>query len=247
MNEGYFQYKKNKHILNTYYDKITDESIGEFTPSDKNVYLAQFKEYEITETIALDTESYVFFSRIFLNKIATMLNYLLCPSEYQAISNDFGEHKKYFLNKSNINKEYTNLLNKTYIWYDQYLVFYRNKVIQHSSTLNNTYMSTYEGNIKIGKMVGVREIPKEDIIELKNIKNQLENKFKDLQITNNPTMMLDGIIDKIIEESIPLEENDRNYIASIISRVGINVDPLIIAKYLDQFVIDTSSLFINKN
>ena len=243
LNEGYSHYKKNKQLLNSYDEKIKDETIGPSTPSDKNVYLAYIIEYEITKTLALDTESFIFFSRIFLNKLATMLNYLFCPDNYQTLSNDFQVHKNYFLNNGNINKDYTTLLSKIYVWYDQYLVIYRNKVIQHSSTLNNTYMSNYEGEIQLGKMLGIREIPKEDISQLNKIKNKLEKKFKDLKITNNQTMMLDDLIAKIVKESISLEQQDLDYISSLISKVGMNINPSIIAQSLDRFVIDTSSLF----
>jgi hypothetical protein len=231
LNESYSNYRKNKHFLNSYFNKITNESIGEFTPSDKSFYLAQIKEYEITKILALDTESFVFFSRIFLNKVATVLNYLLCPDSYKTISNDFKAHKKYFLNNDSINKDYTNLLSKVYLWYDQYLVLYRNKVIQHSSTLNNTYLSTFEGDIQLGKMVGVREIPKDDIKKLKDIKNKLENKFKDFKITDNQAIMLDELIDMVVKKAIPFEQQDLEYISSLISKVGMNVNPSLIAKY----------------
>jgi DNA-binding MltR family transcriptional regulator len=107
-------------------------------------------------------------------------------------------------------------------------------------------LSTFEGDIQLGKMLGVREIPKDDIKKLKDIKNKLENKFKDFKITDNQAMMLDELIDMVVKKTIPLEQQDLEYITSLISKVGMNVNPSLIAKYLDQFIIDTSSLFKNK-
>ncbi len=207
-----------------------------------------FKKHSyIMNEIQLDQESFIVFSKIFLDKLGILVEKLIGIKSSNYL-NSFTDHKKWFIENDKFNPQYSRLL-KDLHWYDQFLDVMRSKIIEHGGkAICPIYKININGEIcyrrKRGERLGFLSEKEKTKIHNMIIKyGKINKNIKNIPI--NPAMMLDEFMKLILENNIKLEHDDLKTLGEVVKNAGGTIDAIILAKHLRKFLDDIAMLFIN--
>ena len=199
-----------------------------------------------TQTIMqLDFESFIMFSRIFMDKVAKLIEQMIKSSNGKN-SENFGQHKEWIKEHKEIHPEYSKYLEEKTYWYERDLRLYRNKVVVHSGTLTSgTSVSVHTG-VGFIRSVGVSPLRGENKETFLIIKREYEKRDPRLKILENDYEMLTDFVLAIAKHDIRLDGSHLEKLSNIVQTSGVNVsvDYLeSIAKHIEDFLQETASIF----
>lgn len=197
---------------------------------------------EIMTKIQLDQESFIVFSQILLNKLGILVEKLVNARSESNYAHSFSKHKEWFI-KNNINPRYSQILKQLH-WYDQFLNFMRNKIIEHGSALSPMVTTTRYGIRYHRKKQTFGVLSDKDQMNLRMLIQKYGlNDEKIRNINPNPYMMLDEFVEVVLENNIELETDDLRKLGEIVKNSGCILDAVLLAKHLTKFLNDVAALF----
>jgi predicted DNA binding CopG/RHH family protein len=229
-----------------------DIRIREIPPSSKNydneAASLWLRQIELVNILQHDVRSFIVTARVIMDKLAKIITKLLgrSPGKGQKVS--FTRHKeglpKYYPDIYHVYLDF--LQNRTY-WYEQELLLLRDKVLVHGNTFITPWGVSLEKGVIIMKrseLVGV--LKEEDYKDLLDIKRKYEDKYSNLTVTENSSLMLDEFLQQSRRLNIKWDKADLNKITDIVSSFGIMIDEDYlesIAHHLEDFMKEVAFIF----
>ena len=192
-----------------------------------------FIQYEQMLTVLqCDIEAFIVFARIFLDKVGKLVEALIkSPNR----TNNFWEHKKFFIERTDLNSAYSRLLKDETNWYAQDLLLWRNEILVHGNTLSTGCLVSPSRGIRFIKSIGLFPISDKDKARFYKIKEKYKQQYPDLKITENPYTMVEEFREEIAKHNIKIDRHDLVELGKIVSNKGTSLDILQIARQLKDF------------
>lgn len=254
---AYMDYRQYLEYLAIIWNRINSESreIGVYHTktlkalSEENLYewkSLMTKQNRIQRILLCDFETFIIFSRRFMDKVARLNVLLIEIPKGKHPPESFTDHKTWFLKESQIHPEYSEfLLNKTH-WYERDLLMYRDKVIGHGGTLTTgVSVSPYTG-VGLLKTYGISPLQGQDKESFLQIKRHYENRYPGMNIPENDYEILNDFLREIRKREIRLDSPHLEKIGWIIKRSSIHVDTEYlesIARNIEEFLHVCASIF----
>jgi len=201
------------------------------------------KQAIFAKSIQRDTESFILFMRILLDKVAVLVELLMNINRH-SLHSSFTDHKKYFMTNRNHNPEYSRLLDDTH-WYDQYFLVIRDKVLEHGKQWHSWLKPTDNDLIHIlmGKEYGL--LKAKDQSELERIVSKYSPQYyQDIRnIQALPLSDIPVLIHKILLENNRMQKSDLDILCNIILHTGSAVRVPLMAEKLNLFLSRIASIF----
>jgi|GEM_PF-5052998 hypothetical protein len=238
-------YDRLKNDYNDYKSGLTQASeIFKSSGTGSHMLPITEKLANIAKSIQLDTESYILFTRILLDKVAVLVELLINHPNKHELHHSFSDHKKYFIKYRRYNPKYSHLLDGMY-WYDQYFLVIRDKVLQHGNQRHSWLKPTPDDLIHIlmGKNWGQLTAKNKSGLE-RIVKKYSPQYSQDVgNIEALPLSDVPVLIHKILLENDRMVENDLPVLYRIVQNTGsaVRVPPL--AEKLNRFLSNIASIF----
>lgn len=203
--------------------------------------------FTLQRAIQLDTQSYIVFMRILLDKLGILMELLIGHPNDNSHNTSFSKHKKYFSNPENrsYNKKYSDLLTRMY-WYDQYFVLIRDKLVQHGRQWHSYFHRTDNGFaiLLIGKYYGF--LKGIDKTEFEKIVEKYAPSYHStvMNVDELPIVDIAILMTKILKDSEKMESKDLQSLGHIIQKTGASIEIPPIAKKLRDFLSETRSILV---
>lgn len=233
LQQDYGMYEKRVQMM----ANLTEEERG-------SIEICQHLSHSIgdaEQTAFLDTESLIIFSRILLDKIGYMVEYLIKPDE-QLNNDGFTNHKKFFTSHTSYNSEYSAYLKDKTGWYDILLTHTRNKLIVHSRKGMTRGSRLSQDGLALSKKSHTFSFRDEDVAALRTLQRKYGIKSRDITTHDS----LEEILQYFLTGNLVLENDDIVTLGRIVRESGgeIFAEPLI--KHIQKFIEDVASIIEGK-
>jgi hypothetical protein len=196
----------------------------------------------IGKSIQLDSESYILFVRILLDKVGLLVELVLNNPNKYSLHQSFTKHKEYFIKNRQYNSKYSKLLEEMY-WYDQYLLLIRDKVVQHGR-VRHAWLKPDEKPVHLlmGENFGLLSDKRK--AELVTIVEKYAPRYvPEIKDLNLPLSEISVVMDKVLNDSARMEDGDLKKLQAIVQLTGAAVYVPELAKKLDQFLKGIALIF----
>jgi hypothetical protein len=200
----------------------------------------------LMNVLQFDVEAFILFARIFMDKVGQLIEKLVNIPQGRQPGKSFTAHKKYFIRHRSIHPAYSDLLQNEIHWYEQELLFLRDRIFAHGEPLFTATAITPDSGVSFRRMAGTFRLKDYNKKKLLPVIAKYEKRYPDLKITRNEFGMLDDFLQQIREHDYRLDKDDVCIIRDIVSGTGISVDEEFmesIAKHIEDYLRQVAVIF----